>query len=211
MKEEDLTLSELMKMQKEQQKKNKKMQQELTSEKAKKIADLEKQEEKSKENLTKKVNNFYHKELQKDNLEKKKQKEIQKQKQKQKEIERLNFIKVKQEALDNLKNNTTTPTTIKQENNVSLLLKVGSVILFFLCVIASGTVSYQEKIDYKKSSSIFEEDKIETTREFNGGLAFGLISASAISCSLIYAFGELIQIQDDNKHLLEQIVKNTEK
>lgn len=201
MKEEDLTLSELMKMQKEQQKKNKKMQQELTSEKAKKIADLEKQEEKSKENLTKKVNDFYHKELQKDNLEKKKQKEI----------ERLNFIKVKQEALDNLKNNTTTPTTIKQENNVSLLLKVGSVILFFLCVIASGTVSYQEKIDYKKSSSIFEEDKIETTREFNGGLAFGLISASAISCSLIYAFGELIQIQDDNKHLLEQIVKNTEK
>ncbi|MFR3519967.1 MAG: hypothetical protein ACLTT4_16280 [Coprobacillus cateniformis] len=197
--EEDLTLSELMKMQKEQQKKNKKMQQELTSEKAKKIADLEKQEEKSKENLTKKVNDFYHKELQKDNLEKKKQKEIQK----QKEIERLNFIKVKQEALDNLKNNTTTPTTIKQENNVSLLLKVGSVILFFLCVIASGTISYQEKI--------VEEDKIQITREFNGGLAFGLISASAISCSLIYAFGELIQIQDDNKHLLEQIVKNTEK
>lgn len=207
MKEEDLTLSELMKMQKEQQKKNKKMQQELTSEKAKKIADLEKQEEKSKENLTKKVNDFYHKELQKDNLEKKKQKEIQK----QKEIERLNFIKVKQEALDNLKNNTTIPTTIKQENTISLLLKFGSIILFFLCVIASGTVSYQEKIDYKKSSSIFEEDKIETTREFNGGLAFGLISASAISCSLIYAFGELIQIQDDNKHLLEQIVKNTEK
>ena len=209
MKEEDLTLSELMKMQKEQHKKNKKMQQQLTSEKAKKIADLEKQEEQSKENLTKKVNDFYHKELQKDNLEKKKQKEIQKQK--QKEIERLNFIKVKQEALDNLKNNTTTPTTIKQENTISLLLKFGSIILFFLCVIASGTVSYQEKIDYKKSSSIFEEDKIETTREFNGGLAFGLISASAISCSLIYAFGELIQIQDDNKHLLEQIVKNTEK
>ena len=39
--EEDLTLSELMKMQKEQQKKNKKMQQELTSEKAKKIASVE--------------------------------------------------------------------------------------------------------------------------------------------------------------------------
>ena len=171
MKEEDLTLSELMKMQKEQQKKDKKTQQALLDEKAKKIADLKKQEEI--------------------------------QKQKQKEIERLNFIKVKQEALDNLKNNTTTPTTIKQENNVSLLLKVGSIILFFICMIASGTVSYQEKI--------VEEDKIQITREFNGGLAFGLISASAISCSLIYAFGELIQIQDDNKHLLKQIVKNTEK
>lgn len=114
---------------------------------------------------------------------------------------------LKQEAKENFEKNTTYVQSTKDYNSIAAILKWLSVVLFFLCFCVSADAANEKTVKIKEPISYYDKQEYETVEEFNTGLAIAYICLSAISCTLIYAFGELIQIQDDNRNLLKELTK----
>lgn len=80
-------------------------------------------------------------------------------------------------------------------NNVAKVLKYGAIALFTLSIIGAILSSQKSElsIERPKYSKI---DEYKTITTFDGAAFFTTTLASAISCTLIYALGELIDIED---------------
>ena len=92
------------------------------------------------------------------------------------------------------------------KNKVAKVLQIGAIILLCMSIIGAIAVSFKDVVKEKKSDYSWEDSSYETVKEFDFSVFFTSFVNSLISCSLIYAFGELIKVEDDKKALLEQIL-----
>lgn len=86
-----------------------------------------------------------------------------------------------------------------RKNKVASYLKVGSIVLFVLSVFGALIGAQKETIPMADGNYVYQ-----TATIFDARMFFIMIIASMIGCSLIYAFGELVELTAKNNALLEQ-------
>lgn len=90
------------------------------------------------------------------------------------------------------------------KNNVEQVLKYGSIALFVLSIIGAALASQKTEMilnpDFE--SYLASSSEYITTSSFNGTIFFTTVISSAIMCTLMYAFGELISLVAENNRLL---------
>ena len=108
---------------------------------------------------------------------------------------------------------------MKTENTIAKILKLGSIFLFVIAVAGSIMLSYVETTDYSNlyddykyddddydysDDDYSDDEKPETTTEFDSSIFVRYLFESTIACTLIFAFGELIeQTSQTRKHVEE--------
>lgn len=115
---------------------------------------------------------------------------------------------------------------MKTENTIAKILKFGSIFLFVIAVAGSIMLSYVETTDYSNlyddykyddddydysddgydysDDDYSDDEKSETTTEFDSSIFVRYLFESTIACTLIFAFGELIeQTSQTRKHVEE--------
>lgn len=108
---------------------------------------------------------------------------------------------------------------MKTENTIAKILKFGSIFLFVIAVAGSIMLSYVETTDYSNLYDDYkyddddydysdddydysDDEKPETTTEFDSSIFVRYLFESTITCTLIFAFGELIeQTSQTRKHV----------
>ena len=106
---------------------------------------------------------------------------------------------------------------MKTENTIAKILKLGSIFLFVIAVAGSIMLSYVETTDYSNlyddykyddddydysDDDYSDDEKPETTTEFDSSIFVRYLFESTIACTLIFAFGELIeQTSQTRKHV----------
>lgn len=101
---------------------------------------------------------------------------------------------------------------MKTENTIAKILKFGSIFLFVIAVAGSIMLSYVETTDYSNLYDDYkyddddydysDDEKPETTTEFDSSIFVRYLFESTITCTLIFAFGELIeQASQTRKHI----------
>lgn len=94
---------------------------------------------------------------------------------------------------------------MKTENTIAKILKFGSIFLFAIAVAGSIMLSYVETTDYSNLYDDYEyndDEEPKTTTEFDSSIFVKYLFESTITCTLIFAFGELIeQASQTRKHV----------
>lgn len=94
---------------------------------------------------------------------------------------------------------------MKTENTIAKVLKFGSIFLFAIAVAGSIMLSYVETTDYSNLYDDYEyndDEDPKTTTEFDSSIFVRYLFESTITCTLIFAFGELIeQASQTRKHV----------
>lgn len=94
---------------------------------------------------------------------------------------------------------------MKTENTIAKILKFGSIFLFVIAVAGSIMLSYVETTDYSNLYDDYEyndDEEPKTTTEFDSSIFVKYLFDSTITCTLIFAFGELIeQTSQTRKHV----------
>lgn len=85
---------------------------------------------------------------------------------------------------------------------ISKVLKYGAIILFVLSLMGAIGASNKEEVELKEATYSWEDDEYEKVTSFDAMTFFSLSITAAISCTLIYAFGELIGIEDEKRRYL---------
>lgn len=89
---------------------------------------------------------------------------------------------------------------MNSKNKIAGIMKIGSIVLLVLSFLGAIAISQKETTTYTAPKYSWEDEgSYDTEKTFDGGLFFTTIISSAISCALIYGFGELIDIED-KKH-----------
>lgn len=87
-------------------------------------------------------------------------------------------------------------------NKVASILKKGSIALLILGTISALLVSIKTEMKVTESKYTWKENTYEKTTSFDLATMLTLTFATAISCTLTYAFGELIDIEDKKRKYL---------
>lgn len=74
-----------------------------------------------------------------------------------------------------------------KENKVAMILKFGSIILFIILVIGAFLISITEN-------------------DLQVNVFFTSVTVSLIGCTLLYAFGELIEIEYEKKNIINKAI-----
>lgn len=95
---------------------------------------------------------------------------------------------------------------MNEENKVAKILKIGAIVAMVLCVIGSLVLANKEEKKLVSEGTLYTEPKYETEKGFDSVDFLANVIVCGMFCFLFYAFGESIQIQDDNRKLLMKLV-----
>lgn len=87
-------------------------------------------------------------------------------------------------------------------NKIANILKKGSIALFIMGALSAFILSIKTELKVNDSKYSWKESTYEEITTFHFATMLGLTFASAISCTLTYAFGELIDIEDRKRKYL---------
>lgn len=93
---------------------------------------------------------------------------------------------------------------MENQNKIAKFLKTASIILF-VCAVLGSIFGSLENVTVYESKYSWKDAELVTKQVFNFATFFGSLISNAISSLLMYGFGELIQLQEDNKALLTKI------
>lgn len=102
---------------------------------------------------------------------------------------------------------------MKTENTIAKILKIGSIIMFGLCILGSILMSEIETIDYSylyDDFSFNDDNSPDVKKEFDSNIFIKNLITSAIGCGLIFAFGEMIEVAYQGNKKLDDIKKALE-